>query len=320
MLGIVIVTHNSEEVIGRCLHACAVVPDATVLVIDNASADGTADQVRRRPAVRLIANRDNIGFAAAVNQGIEQLGTSHVLVLNPDVVLCGPVAGLLDACNGPVGAATGRLVDSRGQARDDFHLRTLPTPWTLAFEALAVNRFWPGNPVNRRYRGAHSGDRVEQPSGAFLLIAREAWRAAGGFDESFAPVWFEDVDFCKRLRDLGYGIAYVSQVAAEHAGGHSVRGLSWEERQTYWYVNLLKYVSKHFPARGRLVASLGVTLACFPRAAIEAVRARSVTPLAVYSRVIWAAAKCLSNGGASSHERAARMSAVSGGGAGTAAG
>ncbi len=73
---------------------------------------------------------------------------------------------------------------------------------------LGLNRLWPGNPVNRRYRcldlDLEAAADVEQPAGAFLLIRRDAWQALGGFDEGFHPIWFEDVDFLKRARDAGY--------------------------------------------------------------------------------------------------------------------
>src|SRR3982751_5498272 len=91
MVGIVIVTYNSQDVIGDCLDACLRLAGVRVLVIDNHSEDGTLDQIRRRPAVRYVANPTNQGFASACNQGIELLDTRFVLLLNPDTVL---VSGL----------------------------------------------------------------------------------------------------------------------------------------------------------------------------------------------------------------------------------
>jgi N-acetylglucosaminyl-diphospho-decaprenol L-rhamnosyltransferase len=105
-IGIVIVTYFSEREIGACLDA-AVASGAEVVVVDNASGDGTVREVARRPGARLIANRSNRGFAAAVNQGIQALNSPYVLLLNPDAVLwkgsnrCGPPA----TCRGPAGRA-----------------------------------------------------------------------------------------------------------------------------------------------------------------------------------------------------------------------
>ena len=86
---------------------------------------------------------------------------------------------------------------------------------------LGLNRIWPGNPVNRRYRTA-SPNRlvdVEQPAGAFLMVRRSAWSALGGFDENFFPIWFEDVDFCKRLHDAGLKIVFLPGCGRPPSGG-----------------------------------------------------------------------------------------------------
>ncbi len=114
--------------------------------------------------------------------------------------------------------------------RRGFTIRRFPTPLTLWFELCGFNRLWPSNPVNRRYRyldrDLEQAGPVEQPAGAFLMFRRDVWERLGGFDEGFYPVWFEDVDFCRRAADAGYRIEYVPQVEAEHLGGHSVGQIS----------------------------------------------------------------------------------------------
>ena len=95
-IGIVIVTYSSGAEIGRCLEA-AQASGADIIVVDNASPDGTADEVNRR-GVRLIANQKNLGFAAAVNQGIRALNCPYILLLNPDAVIEGGVEDLRAAC------------------------------------------------------------------------------------------------------------------------------------------------------------------------------------------------------------------------------
>ena len=116
-------------------------------------------------------------------------------------------------------------------------------------EVLLINRIWPTNPWNRRYRCLDLDytkvQEVEQPAGACLAIKRRAWEDAGGFDESFFPVWFEDVDFCSRLRDKGWKIVYSPGAVFTHVGGHSVKKLPFRDRQVFWYKNLLRYFRKH---------------------------------------------------------------------------
>jgi GT2 family glycosyltransferase len=88
---------------------------------------------------------------------------------------------------------------------------------------------------------------VEQPAGAFLMFSRLAYEKVGGFDERFYPVWFEDVDFCARLKEAGYRVRYTPEAVANHTGGHSVGTLPMEIRQRYWYGSLLEYAAKHYP-------------------------------------------------------------------------
>jgi GT2 family glycosyltransferase len=72
------------------------------------------------------------------------------------------------------------------------------------------------------------------------------WDKLGGFDERFFPVWFEDVDLCKRLRDQGSRIVYCPDARFHHSGAHSVGQLAFRDGQLYWYGNMLRYARKHF--------------------------------------------------------------------------
>jgi GT2 family glycosyltransferase len=134
---------------------------------------------------------------------------------------------------------------------------------------------------------------VDQPAGAFLMIRRAAWELIGGFDERFHPVWFEDVDFCKRLHREGLRIVYVPSAVALHAGGHSADKLAWGTRQLYWYGSLLRYAAKHFTGLSRRAVSLAVALACVPRAISGVMVQRTLTPVSVFSKVFWLAGSSL---------------------------
>ena len=294
--GVVVVTYNSEDVIGRCLDSCA---DLQIVVVDNGSQDSTCEQVRQRPSVKLIANPTNRGFAAAVNQGVAALDTELILLLNPDVELDSSVRPLEIAClDGGAGAAGGKLIEQDGRVQAGFTLRRFPTPWSLIFEALGINRLAKTNPVNRRYRCLDvdfaRDQEAEQPPGALLMFRREVWQKLGGFDTQFDPLWFEDVDFCRRIRDLGLKIQYVAQVTARHQGGHSIAKLDWSCRELYWYASLLKYASKHFRPYAYRGVSAAVVLASVIRAGAGMVRQRSFRPIKVYARIArFAGESCL---------------------------
>jgi N-acetylglucosaminyl-diphospho-decaprenol L-rhamnosyltransferase len=296
--GVVVVTYNSADVVGRCLDSCAGLP---IVVIDNASCDDTRDLVQQRPSVKMISNATNRGFAAAVNQGVEALDTELVLLLNPDAELVTAIQPMAEACvSEGVGAAGGRLVDETGAVQSGFTLRRFPTPAALIFEVLGINRMLPWNPVNRRYRcldmDLDQPAEADQPPGAFLMFRREVWQRLGGFDTQFHPLWFEDVDFCKRARGLGLKIQYVPQVIARHQGGHSIARLDWDYRQLYWYVSLLRYASKHFRPYAYRGVSAAVVLGSIFRAAIETVRWRSAKALKVYATVAKVAGRSMISG------------------------
>lgn len=289
-IAVVIVTYNSGDVISACLDGC--LPWASeVIVVDNASTDNTVETVGHYPAVRLIANQQNRGFAGAVNQGFAATRQPLVLLLNPDAVLTTGLDALSLACAQKfVWAASGRLVDAEGHFQQGFAVRRFPTATRLAFEVLGINRIWPSNPVNRRYRyldrNPNEAGLVEQPAGAFLMIRHYAWERLGGFDERFHPLWFEDVDFCNRLWDEGYRIRYEPAACARHLGGHSANRLDWGTREVYWYGSLLKYAGKYFSRHAVAGVVLAIIGGVCLRLVVKVLRSGSLESVPIYGKVI----------------------------------
>lgn len=282
-------THNSASEIGPCL-AAAVTTGAQVIVIDNDSQDGTCVEVNRH-GVHLIANSRNLGFAAAVNQGVRALDAPLLLLLNPDAVLQTSIEPLRRACNNSqIAAAGGMLLDESGKPQVGFMVRRFPTPAALCLEALLVNRIYKRNPVNWQYRclglNYESSLEVEQPAGAFLMIRRDVWEKLGGFDENFYPLWFEDVDFLKRAKDLGFRLYFEPEAVAKHTGAHSIRKISLEFRELYWYRSVLKYAAKHFTPGAEKAVCLAVIIGSVLRTVLGIPRQRSLKPIAVYGRVV----------------------------------
>lgn len=283
-----------------CLDALAeLAPQIGATVVDNASTDRTVELVRQRPGVKLVANRDNRGFAGAANQAFAVTSGDPILLLNPDVQLRTPLAPLVQACR-EHGLAAGQLTGPDGRVQAGFSIRRFPTPLTVAFELLGINRLWPGNPVNRRYRyldrDLNLGGPVEQPAGAFLMTRRDAWDRLGGFDQDFHPVWFEDVDFCLRAAEAGYQIQYVPQVQAEHRGGHSVRKLPAARKEVYWYDSLLRYGAKHFrpwPYRGICLVAV---LSTVPRTIAGIFREQNLNPVVSCVQIMRLAVRRLVSG------------------------
>jgi N-acetylglucosaminyl-diphospho-decaprenol L-rhamnosyltransferase len=254
---LVFVAWNARRHLARALDA-AVATGWPVIVVDNASTDGTSEYVRVRvPEAQLISADRNLGFAGGVNAGVRESDTPWVLVLNPDIVLTrAAVERMLAAGASPdIGAVGAQLFGPDGHAQPAYSLRRFPTLATWAVDLLLVDKLWPDNPASRRYLAADL-DRacdqdIEQPSAACLLVRREAFDAIGGFDTRFHPAWFEDVDFCQRLGAAGYRRRYAASAEVVHEGGVAMRALGLESFSTIWYRNLLRYVAKQgsLPAR-----------------------------------------------------------------------
>ena len=247
---IVIVTFNSAEHIESCLRSLNE-PGWERIVVDNASHDATVERARAVSGTLVLANPENRGFAAAVMQGARAARGPVLLLLNPDVTAEAGALAALRAAVEPdgVAAAGGRLLNPDGTTQVGFTVRRFPTLATALAEVLLFNRLFPRNLWNTRYRcldlNYDQPAEVEQPAGACLLVKRHAWEEAGGLDEEFFPLWFEDVDLCRRLRARSGRIVYEPRARFRHAGGHSVASLAASARQLYWYRNLLRYFGKH---------------------------------------------------------------------------
>jgi GT2 family glycosyltransferase len=263
---VIVVTYNSGTQIEACLRALAP-QDCEIVVVDNASQDDTVARVRaleKQMSLQLLTISRNIGFAGGVTQGVRASSSDVLLILNPDAVA---EPGGLDAivdCLGTsgAGAAGGALLESDGQTARGFTFRRIPTLTTLLFEVLLINQVWPRNPVNQRYRCLDADyskqQSVEQPAGACLAVTRKAWDAAQGMDTAFYPVWFEDVDFCKRLLDQGASIVYCPTARFHHGGAHSVGRLKFCDKQMFWYQNMVRYGKKHFASAQVLILRLAI--------------------------------------------------------------
>jgi GT2 family glycosyltransferase len=298
-IGIVIVTYNSGHEIGPCLDA-ALASGADVVVVDNASTDDTIAEIAKRGA-HLLANSENRGFAAAVNQGFAVLNCEYVLLLNPDSVVQSSLEPLREGCDLPgAGGAGGCLLGADGRPQVGFMVRQLPRVRDLVLEALVLNRLVPGNRANHQYRALdldyNRRITVGQPAGAFLMVRRHVWKQLGGFDEKFFPLWFEDVDFCQRAADRGYKFYYVPNAVAKHTGGHSISRIRVELRRYYWYRNLLRYSARHYPAAAFRAICLAIVTGSILRGMAGVLADRSLKPIAVFGHVARLAARCLVRG------------------------
>jgi N-acetylglucosaminyl-diphospho-decaprenol L-rhamnosyltransferase len=250
-LAVVIVTHNSGAEIGDCLASVVghTAPYPTeVVVVDNASTDGTPDRVRRLfPGVHVIETGGNVGFARANNVGAASTTAPLLLILNPDTVVPeGAIERLIAALVAhPEAAVTGpRLVDPRGRAELSFGPPI--SPWGELRQKILLSMYNRNVPPAVRYvegLSRASGERA-WVSGACLLVRRQDWDDVGGFDERFF-MYTEDADLCQSLAARGRAIRFVAEAEVRHLRGRSASRNPDTERLRR--VSHIAYYEKHLP-------------------------------------------------------------------------
>ena len=225
-IAVAIVNYNTCALLHDCLVSAIAEQAAEIVVVDNASTDGSAAMVAATfPQVVLHANTENPGFAAGVNQAVAACSAPYVLLLNSDtIVQPGALAALaryLDQ-HPRVGVVGPRLLNTNGSLQAScFHF---PTPLHVFLELSNLGSVVRHVPLVRQwYLRSWTHDRARQVPwilGAALAVRRTAFAQVGGFDESFF-MYSEEVDFCFRLRQSGWATHFAPVAGVMHVGGAS---------------------------------------------------------------------------------------------------
>jgi GT2 family glycosyltransferase len=269
-IAIVIVTYNSASVIDACLASLREHLDdrVDVIVADNASRDGTVALIEREhPRVRVLRRVANGGLSAAVNDGVRASEGAYVMALNPDTRLTSdavtPLAQYLQE-HADVGVVAPKLLDDDGTLQ--LSCRRFPGYGTAFFGRYALlTRLLPRNRWSRDYLMQdydHAGVRdVDWVSGAAMMFPRATFDRLGGWDAGFF-MFNEDVDFCRRVRDVGLRVVYYPDAALYHTIGVSRRAparIIIERHKSMW-----RYYRKHM--RGNVVmdavTAAGIAVRC----------------------------------------------------------
>ena len=255
-LAAVIVNYRSRDPLLTCLRtltADLAGLAAEIVVVDNSPGDGAAEAVAAgHPAVRWLPNRDNVGFARAVNQGIAATGAPVVLLLNPDCeVRPGAVRALLARLGEDprTGIAAPRIVNPDGSL--EYSARSYPDHLTFLFNRYSLlTRLFPGNRWSRRYLLTdwnHDTPRaVDWVSGACMCVRRRAIDQVGPMDEAFF-MFNEDVDWCRRMNLAGWTVTYVPEAVVVHHIGAS-KGRVAPKVIVSRHAGMIHYFHKHHPA------------------------------------------------------------------------
>jgi N-acetylglucosaminyl-diphospho-decaprenol L-rhamnosyltransferase len=256
-LSLILVSYRSREPLLACLRALRTDARAAgihteTVVVDNNSRDGTIEALSAEfPDARLIANRENVGYARAVNQGLAATTAPFALVLNPDcTVHAGALRALLDhaAAHPRAGLVGPKILNPDGSL--EYSARSFPDHLTFLFNRYSLlTRLFPGNRFSRRYLLTdwdHASVReVGWISGACMLARRAAVEQVGGMDEAFF-MFNEDVDWCHRMKPAGWAVTYEpAAVVVHHIGASRSRVAA----RVIWgrHLGMIHYFHKHHP-------------------------------------------------------------------------
>ena len=253
LLSIIIVNYNVRDFLHHALVSLQKAMrwmKGEVIVVDNASDDGSVEMVRRRfPRVHLIASKINLGFAKANNLGLKRARGKFLLLINPDTLVQEDTLRVMLRFfeeNHDVGLAGCKILNPDGT----FQLacrRSFPRPWAAFTKMVGLSALFPNSRLFGRYNLTYlSPDEtyeIDAVSGSFMMVRREAFDQVGGLDEDFF-MYGEDLDWCYRIQRAGWKNYYVHTTQIIHYKGESTKRSSLNEIRTFYQAMHL-FVQKH---------------------------------------------------------------------------
>jgi len=268
VLAIIICSWNTCEILDDCLQSIYQHPPNVtfeVWVVDNASKDSSVQMVKSKyPQVRLIENSQNVGFAGANNQAIQQSQSQYVLLLNSDtLVYPGTFDYLLDflISHERVGAAGSRYLNPNGTLQRSCY--PFPTISRELWRLLKLDILSPYGTYSMNSWPVDQARPVDILQGASLILKRAAIDEVGILDETYF-MYSEEVDLCYRLKKAGWDLYWVPQSVILHYGGQSTKQIS-EEMFLQLYKSKLLFFKKHYGAFATELYKIVLTIASFVR-------------------------------------------------------
>ena len=263
-IAVVIVNYNTRDYLRACLSTVFSESPSEVIVVDNASSDGSVEMVHSEfPAVVVQANKTNVGYGAAANQAIASLKAAYVLLLNADTLLqpdaLRALSSYLDLH--PRAAIVGpRISEPNGKQQTSCH--PFPSPLNTLLEISILGQLIHYIPILRhRYlcTWTHAYARVVPwVGGAALGLRREAFNAVRGFDDSFF-MYSEEVDLCYRLTLVGWQVHFAPVATIVHVGGASTA-----QHRTHMtmqlFASIILFYQRHYS--GLRVAEVKMVVKC----------------------------------------------------------
>jgi len=260
-LDIIIVNYNSTDALRICLESIngnLEGIDAGIWVWDNNSKDDPGAILKLSPKIRLVKNDRNIGFAAAVNRSLERSDAPFVMLLNPDTIFKGGhISEVLDYFHEhpDVGVVGPRILNSDGSLQESA--RSFPNILSGFFGRTSLlTQLFPRNRISRRNLVSGNGNgkdpiSVDWVSGACMIIRRQAIEKVGGLDERFFMYW-EDADWCRRMREKGWRVMYHPSASVCHLVGESSRGRPFRSNLNF-HMSAYRLYAKYAEGAARIL-------------------------------------------------------------------
>lgn len=273
-LSVVIVNYNVKAFLEQCLMAVERARGGLsieVFVVDNASVDGSQAMVKKRfPYVKLIENKQNVGFSTANNQGIEKAQGEYILILNPDTLIQEDTLLVLKRHldgNSKLGAVGCKLLNPDGTYQINSR-RSFPTPWVAFSRIIGLSKMFPRSRLfgqyNLTYLDPDAETEVDVLSGSLMMLRKRALEQVGLFDEDYF-MYGEDIDLSYRIKKAGWQILYTPATQAIHYKGESTKKSEFSAI-TRFYSTMLIFIHKHFGGRYSLALRILLTFGIYFRA------------------------------------------------------
>lgn len=262
LLSVIILSYNTNELLRGCLvsvmNSTGFAPgELELIVVDNHSADGSAEMVRNDfTQVKLINSRTNVGYSAGNNIGITAARGKYILLLNSDTLVeAGTLRTMVDVAGSlrNLGALTCRVQLPNGQLDPACH-RGFPTPWNAFTYLAGLEKLFP---MSHIFGGYHQGwqdltipHEVDAITGAFFLTSRRVIDKVGLLDEQFF-MYGEDIDWCWRIKQAGYRVMFHPAAKIIHFKKQSGRARQFDpharkEAQRHFLDTMEQFYRKHY--------------------------------------------------------------------------
>lgn len=261
-LSIIIVNYKVKDLLDNCLQSIfsnSENIELDIIVVDNNSQDGSVEMVKEKyPQVNLIASSKNLGFAKANNLGFAKAKYDYVLLLNPDMqILPNTLENMIRWMdeNPQASVVSCHLIDQNRKTL--HHIRHFPSFWDQLAIILKIPHILPfilNNYLCKNFDYSQAS-KVDSVRGAFFMVRKNIYEELNGLDERYF-IWFEEVDFCKKVSESGGEVWYTPVAECIDYVGKSFEQVPRGVTQKYFQNSMLKYFQKWHPAWQWIVLKL----------------------------------------------------------------